>query len=123
MESLLDVAPSEPTRSVLELTQRAISRVSKKRRSRLRSAIVAVGCYQGVHNIFVYYHRVREVRYTPTGCTFTSEFAFVHRVPDDSTRIDCIWWNPPSAISDHGLLTPPPSPRPSHAFILNHGSR
>ena len=111
LESFFEVALSEPTQNLRGHTGRAIARLEPKKRRSLRSAFVAVGAHEGVLNTFVWYHRIHTITRTPTGYTFTSSFAFVHRVRNDSSPILTIWWDH-IAPSDHGIQTPPPTPPP-----------
>ena len=106
---IFDVAPAEPTIDLRSHTCRRIARSSPSARSRLHFAVVAVGAHQGAHDQFVYYHRIRRLRQTPTGWTFTSDFAFVHRLPHDATPFQLIEWDPESLHQPH-LPSPPPSP-------------
>ena len=106
---IFDVAPAEPTIDLLSHTCRDIAKSSPAARRRIHSAVVAVGAHQGAHDQFVYYHRIRRLRRTPTGWTFTSDLALVHRLPHDATPFRLIEWDPEALYQPH-LPSPSPSP-------------
>ena len=117
-----DIAPASPTQDFRQLVCRRISHFSAQDRQRLRTAIVAVGGHPGSHSAFIYYHRVRRLRRTPTGWTFVSELERIHRIPLDGSEFPLIIWSP-ATFFINPYPSPPPSRSPSPIPVVNYRPR
>ena len=105
--AIVEIAPARPTQNFRRGVTRRINALSLEDNRRLNTAFVAVGGHEAETCAFIYYHRIRRIIGGPNGLTYSSEFAFIRRIPLDNSPFPWIIWERPSDLQ---LPSPPSSP-------------
>lgn len=103
----MELAPARPTQDFRREITRRLNALSREDNRRLNTAFIAVGGHEAETCAFIYYHRIRRLCGGPTGLTYSSELAFVRRIPLDHSPFPWILWERPSDLQ---LSSPPSSP-------------